>query len=134
MTNVQFYLIETDDPAEQFSYALQLAMQQLARGKHLYIHTGSAKDTRQMQEQCAEKLSQGDERLAIDHKGEPDSTREVLLNLSGEVPHFFSSFETTLEIICTGSHSKDMGRERYKYYKSRGYPLLHSKIPAQLAL
>ncbi len=134
MTNVQFYLIETDDPAEQFSYALQLAMQQLARGKHLHIHTGSAKDTRQMLEQCAEKLSHGDDRLAIDHKGEPDGTREVLLNLSGEVPHFFSSFDTTLEIICTGSHAKDMGRERYKYYKSRGYPLLHSKIPAQLAL
>ncbi len=134
MTNIQFYLIETDEPAEQFSYALQLAMQILAQGKHLYIHTGSAKDTREMQRLCAEKISHGDERLSIDHKGEPDSNRVALLNLSGEVPHFFSSFDTTLEIICTGSDNNDMGRERYKYYKSRGYPLRHSQVPSQMVL
>jgi len=134
MTNVQFYLIETDDPADQFAYALQLALQHLALGKHLHIHTGSAKDTRQMQALFVDKLSHEDERLSVDHNGEPENTRDVLINLSAEVPHFFSSFASTLEVICTGSTGKDTGRERYRYYKSRGYPLRHCDVAAQLAL
>lgn len=134
MTNIQFYLIESDNGFEQFNYALQLALQHLARGKHLHIHTGSARDTAQMQQLFVNKLSHGNDRLSIDHLGEPDNDRDVLLNLSAEVPHFFSSFESTLEVICTGSSAKDTGRERYRYYKSRGYPLSHCPVPAQLAL
>ncbi len=134
MTNVQFYLIETDDTSEQFNYALQLALQYLARGKHLHIHTGSASDTEQMRQLFADKLAHGKDRLSIDHRNEPDNNRDVLLNLSAEVPYFFSSFESTLEIICTDSTGKDTGRERYRYYKSRGYPLIHCDVPSQLAL
>lgn len=134
MTNIQFYLIETDDTSEQFNYAAQLALQYLARGKHLHVHTGSADDTRQMQQLFDGKLSHGSDRLSIDHQNEPANNREVLLNLSAEVPYFFSSFESTLEVICTGSSGKDTGRERYRYYKSRGYPLMHCDVPAQLAL
>jgi len=134
VTTVQFYIIDSDDTAEQFSYALQLALKHLSLGKHLHIHTRTAQDTRQMQLLFADKLSHGDERLSIDHKGEPENTREVLLNLSADVPHFFSSFSMTLEIFCTGSNGKEMARERYRYYKSRGYPLLHCEVPAQLAL
>lgn len=134
MTNIQFYLIKTDDPADQFSYALQLALQLLAHGKHLHIHTSSAADTRRMHELFVDKLSYGDERLSIDHNGEPADNRDVLLNLSAEVPHFFSSFESTLEVICTHSTGKDTGRERYRFYKTRGYPLKHCDVPAQMAL
>ena len=134
MTNIQFYIIETDDPAEQLSYAIQLALQTLAFGRYLHIHTGSAEATRQILEQLANKLSNGDDRLTIDHKGEPGNERQVLLNLADEVPHFFSSYESTLEVICTGSKIRDTGRERYRYYQSRGYPLHHSKVAPQLAL
>jgi len=134
MTSVQFYLIETDNASDQFSYALQLALQHLARGKHLHIHTASARDTQQMQLLFVDKLGHGSDRLSIDHQGEPANNREVLLNLSSEVPYFFSSFESTLEVICTASAGKTTGRERYRYYKSRGYPLIHCDVPAQMAL
>lgn len=134
MTNIQFYLIETDNASEQFNYALQLALQHLALGKHLHIHTASASDTRQMQKLFADKLSHGNDRLTIGHQGEPENNRDILLNLSTEVPHFFSSFDSTLEVICTGSTAKDTGRERYRFYKSRGYPLIHCDVPSQLAL
>ncbi len=134
MTHIQFYLIETENSSEQFNYALQLALQHLARGKHLHIHTSSSGDTSEMQKLFADKLSHGSDRLSIDHNGEPENNREVLLNLSAEVPHFFSSFDSTLEVICTGSSGKDTGRERYRFYKSRGYPLTHCDVPAQLAL
>lgn len=134
MTNIQFYIIETDDLAERVSYALQLSLRQLSLGKHLHIHTGSAGATREILEQFASQLGNGIDKLSVDHQGEPGNEREVLLNLADEVPHFFSSFESTLEIICAGDASSEMGRERYRYYQSRGYPLLHSKVPSQLAL
>jgi len=134
MTNIKFYIIDTDDPAEQFSYAIKLTLETLAFGRYLHIHTASAKVTRQISALLANNLSQGDDRLSIDHNGEPGNERQVLLNLADEVPHFFSSYESTLEIICSSSKTRDTGRERYRYYQSRGYPLHHSKVASQLAL
>jgi len=134
MTRVQFYIIKSDNQDEQFSYAVQLALQVLARGKHLHIHTTSVAATREMLSLFNDKLSSGDDRLNIDHNGEPGTERDVLLNLSNEVPYFFSSFDSTLEIICSESQSAAMGRERYRYYQSRGYPLQHCDVPPQLVL
>ena len=134
MTNILFYVIDTDDPAEQVSYAVQLALQTLALGRYLHIHTDSAESTAQILQQLASKLSSGDERLSIDHQGEPGGDRQVLLNLSSEVPHFFSSYESALEVICSDSKARESGREKYRYYQSRGYPLRHNKVSPQLAL
>ena len=50
---------------------------------------------------------------------------EVLINLSGTTPENFASFERLFEIISTDEGDKLAARERYTYYKQRGYQLTH---------
>jgi DNA polymerase-3 subunit chi len=50
---------------------------------------------------------------------------EVLVNLSAETPANFASFERMFEIISTDEADKAAGRERYRDYQQRGYPLTH---------
>jgi DNA polymerase-3 subunit chi len=49
----------------------------------------------------------------------------VLINLSGQTPAHFARFERMFEIISADEADKVAGRDRYRYYKDRGYPLTH---------
>jgi DNA polymerase-3 subunit chi len=48
---------------------------------------------------------------------------DTLINLHVEVPGFFSQFEQVLETTGHDSHTRQLARERYRFYKDRGYPL-----------
>lgn len=48
---------------------------------------------------------------------------EFLVNLSEGIPPGFSSFEHLVEIIGTAEADRIAGRERYRFYRERGYPL-----------
>ncbi len=50
---------------------------------------------------------------------------EILINLSAATPAHFARFERMFEIIGTDDADKIAGRERYRFYQQRGYPLTH---------
>lgn len=50
---------------------------------------------------------------------------QILINLSGVTPAHFARFERMFEIISADDADKTAGRERYRFYQQRGYPLTH---------
>ena len=48
---------------------------------------------------------------------------QVLMNLGSTLPGSFASFERLLEIVGTDAQELQAGRERYRFYRDRGYPL-----------
>ena len=50
---------------------------------------------------------------------------QILINLSGRTPVHFARFERMFEIISMAEDDKAGGRERYRFYQQRGYPLTH---------
>jgi DNA polymerase-3 subunit chi len=50
---------------------------------------------------------------------------EILINLTGRTPDHFARFERMFEIISSDDGDKSAGRERYRFYQQRGYPLTH---------
>jgi DNA polymerase-3 subunit chi len=46
-----------------------------------------------------------------------------LLNLSDEIPPGFSRFQQLIEIISVEDGDRLPGRERFRFYRERGYPL-----------
>jgi DNA polymerase III subunit chi len=57
--------------------------------------------------------------------GEKFPHHDLLISLHNECVPFFSRFERVIEIISTDQEDSRMGRERYKFYKDRGYELRH---------
>lgn len=49
----------------------------------------------------------------------------VLINLTAATPAHFARFERMFEVISSDSAETEAGRERYRFYKGRGYPLTH---------
>ncbi|MBK7136396.1 MAG: DNA polymerase III subunit chi [Rhodocyclales bacterium] len=48
---------------------------------------------------------------------------DVLINLDGDLPPVFSRFERLLEIVGTDEADRGPARERFKFYRDRGYAI-----------
>jgi DNA polymerase-3 subunit chi len=47
----------------------------------------------------------------------------VLVNLRADWPPFFGRFERLVEIVSVDDEDRQQGRERFKFYRDRGYAL-----------
>jgi DNA polymerase-3 subunit chi len=56
---------------------------------------------------------------------QPLPHHEILINLSSAAPNHFAQFERMLEIVSAEPADASAGRERYRFYQQRGYPLTH---------
>jgi DNA polymerase-3 subunit chi len=61
--------------------------------------------------------------IIIDHRGEEPLCDQVLLNLRAEWPPFFGRFQRLVEIVSMDDEDKAQARERYKFYRDRGYDI-----------
>lgn len=50
---------------------------------------------------------------------------QILINLAANTPSHFARFERMFEIISAEDEDKAAGRDRYRFYQQRGYPLTH---------
>ena len=59
------------------------------------------------------------------NQGQGSSTRlnGLLINLSHQVPEFFSRFERVTEIVVQSPAVTESTRNNYRFYRDRGYPL-----------
>jgi DNA polymerase III subunit chi len=48
---------------------------------------------------------------------------EVLVNLGQRTPEYFASFERLIEVVSRDTADRDRARERFRFYKDRGYPM-----------
>ena len=65
----------------------------------------------------------GETPIWIDHVAEHAGPAVVLINLQPAPPSFFSRFERLAEIVGLDDADVAAGRERYRYYRERGYEL-----------
>ncbi len=64
--------------------------------------------------------------VIIDHVATHDGVADVLINLSSTPPSFFARFERMFEIVGQDDELAAAGRDRWKYYKARGYEMTHT--------
>ena len=61
--------------------------------------------------------------VAISAVAEPGEHHQILINLQGEIPTWFSRFERVIELVQPESEDEQTKRENFKFYKERGYAL-----------
>ena len=61
--------------------------------------------------------------IVVDHELEHQGPAEVLINLHPAPPPFFARFERLVEIVGAGEVETAAGRERWRFYRERGYQL-----------
>lgn len=58
----------------------------------------------------------------------PEKPKGILLNLSTQVPTFHLQFARVLELIANNTSAQEMGRERYRFYRSQNFEINTHKL------
>ena len=70
--------------------------------------------------------------IIVDHVLDHQGPAAVLVNLHPSPPPFFSRFERLVEIVGASDAEIAAGRERWRFYKERGYALRsHNLAPRE---
>lgn len=137
MTHIDFYILANNlAPNSRELFACRLSEKAFHLGHKIYIHTESRSHSSLMDDLLwtfkqgsflphafISESSDSRPAILIGHDTEPQQHMDVLLNLSQEVPLFFSRFERVAEFIDEQEDNKIAGRERFRFYKDRGYSL-----------
>lgn len=141
MTQVDFYILPDQHTGAREAFACRVIEKAYQKGHYVYVHTESTEQARHMDEilwtfrdgsfvphfRTAE-AGETNTPVLIGHQGEPPLEADVLVNLAQDVPLFFSRFLRVAEIIGEDEEQKRHGRERFRFYRDRGYPLNSHKI------
>ncbi len=145
MTQVDFYILDGESDSERFRLAARIAEKATQRDQTVYINTEDAHTAAKLDE----VLWTFSQSSFLPHRviatGAPEQTTktaaqiepvligtnieiaaepwQVMINLAGEIPAFFSRYERVAEVIDAHETRRRQGRERYKYYRDRGYQL-----------
>ena len=139
MTRIDFYLLSSDQPQTRLAYACRLAHKAWQKGHRVYLHCAS-------EQMCQELdallwsfrrdafvphviLGEGPEEAVSCGNGEqPGTHADLLINLSDQTPSFFSRFQRLAEIVVEHDGVRLPARERFRFYRERGYPLHSHQI------
>ena len=146
MTRIDFYTLEPDSPGDRFLLSCRLVERVRAAGLRVLIHCPDPEQARHLdrllwtfrQESFLPHGIVGQTGLdlsltpvLISRDGTPDSEDQVMIDLALEVPTFFSRFERVCEPVDQDPAVRTAGRERFRYYRDRGYPLEHHQVRLQ---
>jgi len=140
MTEVLFYTHVED----KLHTACQLSFKALARKMRVMILTSESETTEKISRLLWTTPSIGfyphcraAHRLAavtpiiIDHLPEPLVHDQVLVNLRSETPPMFSRFQRLIEIVSLEEADRAAARERFRFYRDRGYEIRSHRLGSE---
>lgn len=70
----------------------------------------------------------GQTNVLLSHGTDKFPHHDLLISLHSECMPFFSRFERVIEIVGHDAEDSRLGRERFKFYRDRGYELSHTDL------
>ena len=139
MTSIDFYF----NAADRLQVACRLAGKAVAQGRSLLVYAPEGDTASRIDKllwtwpatgfvpHCAlhDPLAP-DTPVLIAAGADLPQRCDVLLNLSTVCPPHFERFERLLEVVSADEDERAAGRERYKFYKSRGYAIGNHDLAA----
>lgn len=132
MTRIDFYF----NVASKAEVARKLAAKALHAEKHILIFTRDKTRARELDASlwaspqlsflphvlCGHPLAAKTPVLIGD---DPEKLQrpDVLINITAEIPDCFARFDRLLEIVTEDPLDKEAARNRFRYFRERGYPL-----------
>lgn len=139
MTQVDFYILEGTASRARMLFACRLAEKVVGMGHRVFVQASSEGTARELDDlmwtfhdgaflpHCMAGADP-EAPVHIGHEGEPGEGFHLLINLGTGVPGYFARFERVAELVDGDETRKAEGRERFRFYKDRGYPLKTNQI------
>ena len=139
MTQVDFYILNDSKPQAGALFACRITEKAYKKGHRVYINVASDQQLKQLDDLLwtfrdgsflphalykeGDTKESGNTPILLGHGIEPEEASDVLVNLSGDVPSFFSRFSRVAELVAGDDAQRAAARARYTFYRDRGYTL-----------
>ncbi|MGB1254305.1 MAG: DNA polymerase III subunit chi [Thiolinea sp.] len=140
MTRVSFYVGKSQSLQARLRLACKLVEKAHMQALNTYIHLDSWTTCQQLDEliwtysdlsfiphNIAPAIEDG-VRVQLGYDFEPMENCDFLINLSNDIPEFFPRFARLAEILDQESDVLHAGRQRYKFYRDRGYNMDYHQL------
>lgn len=141
MPKIDFYILPEGDAKTRLQYACRLVEKAYKNQHRIYINAENETQAHQLDEMLwtfrddsflpHNLYGEGPEPappIQIGFNITPEKHRDILLNLSNQVPAFFEHFNRVLEIIANDPDMQARGRENYRVYRTQGYDITTHKL------
>jgi len=136
MTRIDFYISPESQELARYQLACKLTEKAYKLGNKVYIHTESSEQAGQIDDllwtfrdgsfiphHACSQDSQKSAPVLIGYNKEVPAEADIMINLAQDIPDFFSQFERVAELVNENPDARARARERYKFYRDRGYEL-----------
>jgi DNA polymerase-3 subunit chi len=139
VTQVDFYIVGSDSDDARLALACKIVDKATQQDRHVFIHSTSDDEALKLDALLwtfsdgsfiPHRIVRGEiekaplEPVLIGVNQAPGSGRwDVLINLAADVPEFFSRYERVAEVVDANAVRREQSRERYRFYRDRGYKL-----------
>lgn len=140
MTEVDFYILSSDDHHKRLAFASRLCEKAISTGRRVLIATDDAAQvdaiahllTHQRPESYLpwrhSHVADRGEPIALDCKGECGDHHDVLISLCAQLPDYFSRFARLAEVVIQTDTVLAATRQHWSFLGARGYPIRHHKL------
>lgn len=138
MTEAWFYVSEDAGDAAVHGLLARLIERALRSPRQLYIHARDAEQACRLSDwlwQGHRFLPHGlhgednaEQAVIIGHGGDPGDHHDILVNLDSQIPDHFSRFQRVVELVSGDEASRALSREKWTFYKHRGYPVARHEL------
>ncbi len=136
MTSIDFYILGDRQQDAAALFSCKLAEKAWRQGHRVYIHCESPLQLQQLDDMLWSfrpgsfiphgiygETAADDCPVLLGHAVDPAECHDVLVNLAGEVPAWFSRFERVAEPVDGADDRRAAARQRYRFYQERGYEM-----------
>lgn len=139
MTRIDFYLQQTPATASLDTLVCRLVEKAFRQGHRTYVLTADAESAVRLDGLLwtfsgnsfvphgvyndANVSEAESPPVMLGHREPPSTWHEVLVTLGPDVPGCFSRFERVAEMVGIEEQDKVRARERFRFYRDRGYTL-----------
>lgn len=139
MTEIDFYVLADAAPGNRERLACRIAEKAYDLGHRIFMHVRDDHSARALDELLwvfrdgsfvphGMATEDSEAPILIGYGTEPAVAPYLLINLADEVPAFFTRFERVAEVISDDPTVREAGRERFRFYRDRGYSLKTHKL------
>ena len=136
MTRVDFYLLDDATEGGKDAAVCKLAHKAFRLGHRVYILTQDHEAAQRLDRLLwtfsagsfiphglGARPADADMPVLIGQEEPPTAHEDVLIQLTPQVPEFFSRFQRVAEVVDGNDDEKKQARERFRFYRDRGYAL-----------
>ena len=136
MTQVDFYILKDNSLQAQNLLTCRLSEKAYKQGHQVFINTNTGEQLKQLDDMLWTftansflphgrygENADSTHPVLLGHAIEPEGPSDVLVNLSRDVPAFFSRFNRVAELVGGDEVQRQAARERFRFYKDRGYTM-----------